>query len=88
MPAEVVEHCSGGSPPVSRAEFVAVLQLRRELGDRAGEASTQHQLATISLEQGDYEEARKEFVAVLQLQGGSATAPARPTPDTSSPQSA
>jgi hypothetical protein len=39
----------------ARDEFLAVLKLWRELGDRAGEAATRHALASIDLEQGEYE---------------------------------
>ena len=52
----------------ARTECLAVLELRRELGDRAGEAVTRHQLASIDVEQGNYEQARTEYLAVLELE--------------------
>jgi hypothetical protein len=42
-------------------------ELRRELGDRHGEANTRHALANIDFTQGEYEKARTEHLAVLEL---------------------
>jgi hypothetical protein len=44
-----------------------VLELRRELGDRQGEAATRHELARINLSQGAYQQARAELTRVLDL---------------------
>ena len=51
----------------ARGEFLEVLELYRELGDRAGEAAARHGLAGIDLERGEYERARGEFLEVLEL---------------------
>jgi hypothetical protein len=42
-----------------------VLTIRQQLGDRAGEGSARHQLATIDLHQGNYAAAREQFMEVL-----------------------
>lgn len=44
-----------------------MLELRRELGDRAGEAHTRYELAIIDAREGKHERARRELLAVLEL---------------------
>jgi tetratricopeptide (TPR) repeat protein len=56
-----------GDHDQARNAYQAALELRRELGDRHGEAAVRHALARIDLEQGNYERARTELRAVLQL---------------------
>ena len=41
--------------------------MRQQIGDRAGEAATWHQLATIDLDQGDYDAAREKFLKSLEI---------------------
>ena len=43
------------------------MEIRQAIGDRAGEAATWHQLATIDLKQGDYAAAREKFATSLQI---------------------
>jgi tetratricopeptide (TPR) repeat protein len=50
-----------------RTEFLAALELFRELGDRAGEAAARHSLADLDFDLGDYEKARTQCLAVLEL---------------------
>ena len=51
----------------AREQLLSAQQLRRELGDRSGQADARHGLATIDSLQGDYERAREQYTAVLQL---------------------
>ena len=37
------------------------MKIRQQIGDRAGEASTWHNLATIDLKKGDYDAAREKL---------------------------
>ena len=61
-----------------------MLALRRELGNRRGEANARHQLAVIDQLQDDYERARSS-APCSPCAASSATAAAKPTPDTASP---
>ncbi len=38
----------------AREKFATVMEIKRAIGDRDGEASALHQLATIDLNQGEY----------------------------------
>jgi len=44
-----------------------ILAVYRELGDRVGQAATRHSLASIAIEQGVFEKARRELTHVLTL---------------------
>ena len=41
--------------------------MRQQIGDRAGEAATWHQLATIDLLRGDYDAVRQKFETALKI---------------------
>ena len=43
------------------------LQIFQEIGDRAGEAATWHQLASIDLDQGNHKDAKEKFMKSLQI---------------------
>jgi tetratricopeptide (TPR) repeat protein len=57
-----------GDYETARKKFQRALEIRQQIGDRAGEASTLHNLATIDLNQGDYETAREKFQTALEIQ--------------------
>ncbi len=48
-------------------KFQTDIVICREIGDRAGEASTLHNLATIELNEGNYDSARKKFEKILEV---------------------
>ena len=56
-----------GDYPAARQKFDKALRMRQAIGDRAGEAATWHNLATIDLNEGDYPAARQEVDKVLQM---------------------
>ena len=43
------------------------MKIRQQIGDRAGEASTWHQLASIDLKKGDYTAARENFEKSMKI---------------------
>ncbi len=43
------------------------MKIKRQIGDRAGEAATWHQLATIDFEQGDYKRRREKFEKAMEI---------------------
>jgi len=56
-----------GDYPAARGWFQRSLAIKREIGDRAGEAATLHQLGTLALRQGDYPAARGWFERSLAI---------------------
>ena len=64
--------------------YQAALTINEELGDRAGIATTYHQLGNLAYLRGDYDTAEQRFLAALAIQRNSATGPASPPPTTAS----
>ncbi|NQE05186.1 hypothetical protein C5S32_04885, partial [ANME-1 cluster archaeon GoMg1] len=56
-----------GDYETAREKFQKTLEIRQQIGDRAGEASTLHQLASIDVNQGDYVTAREKFQTALKI---------------------
>lgn len=56
-----------GDWTAARAHLEAALVIRRELGDRRGEAAARHELAVIDRLRGDYKRARAAFGEVLAI---------------------
>jgi tetratricopeptide (TPR) repeat protein len=56
-----------GNYQEAREKFIKVLEMRQQIGDRAGEAVALHQLATIDLYKGNYQEAREKFIKSLEI---------------------
>ena len=56
-----------GDCAAAREKFVTVMEIRRAIGDRAGEAAAWHQLASIDLNQGDYAAAQEKFATVMEI---------------------
>ncbi|MBM4438058.1 MAG: tetratricopeptide repeat protein, partial [Actinobacteria bacterium] len=56
-----------GDYAAARAGFQQTLAIHQQIGDRAGEAASRHQLATIDVEQGDYAAARPVFQQALAI---------------------
>jgi len=57
-----------GEWPRARSLYLEVAACFKNIGDRAEEASTWHNLATIELREGNYEAAREKFRLVQELQ--------------------
>ncbi len=51
----------------ARKKFETVLEMKRQIGDKAGVADTLHQLAAIDMERGEYDAARKKFETALKI---------------------
>jgi tetratricopeptide (TPR) repeat protein len=56
-----------GDYEAPREKFQRSLENEQQIGDRAGEATTWHQLGTIDLKVGDYEAAREKFQRALEM---------------------
>jgi tetratricopeptide (TPR) repeat protein len=56
-----------GEYPAAKAQFVRAQMIAQQIGDRASEAATWHQLATIDLRMGKYDTARDKFVRALVI---------------------
>ena len=77
-----------GNYDEARAELTRVLALRRELGDRHGEAAARHELARDRCRAGQLRRGpRRAHRASSRCAASSATATAKPTPATTSPGS-
>ncbi|MEA2045026.1 MAG: tetratricopeptide repeat protein, partial [Euryarchaeota archaeon] len=51
----------------ARNKFETVLEMKQQIGDKAGMAATLHRLATIDMERGEYDEARNKFEKALKI---------------------
>ena len=51
----------------ARERFEKLMKIWQQIGDRAGEATTWHNLATIDLRKGDYESARDKFEKTMKI---------------------
>jgi hypothetical protein len=56
-----------GNYPAARDKFGTALAMRQQLGDRAGEAASWHQLASLDLKEGNYPAARDRFGKSLAM---------------------
>jgi tetratricopeptide (TPR) repeat protein len=56
-----------GDYETAREKFQTALEIRQQIGGRAGEVEILHSLAMIDLRQGDYETARKKFQTALEI---------------------
>ena len=56
-----------GDYAAAREKFAKALAMRQQIGDRAGEAATWHQLATIDVHEGNYAAAREKFAKALAM---------------------
>ena len=65
--ADALPGSGHGGYAAAREGFQAALQIRRETGDRHGEADSLHQLAVIDMKQRDFAAAREGFQAALQI---------------------
>jgi tetratricopeptide (TPR) repeat protein len=57
-----------GNYAAARDNFAKTLAIQQQIGDRAGEATTWHQLATIDLNEGNYAAARDNFAKSLAIE--------------------
>ncbi|MDP2712487.1 MAG: tetratricopeptide repeat protein [Solirubrobacteraceae bacterium] len=62
-----VHHINLGDYEEAHRQLTRVLALRRELGDRGGEADTGHTMARVDMEQGKLDRARQELTAALAI---------------------
>jgi len=60
-------HLERADYKAARRHYEAALPLQQEIGDRAGEAATWHNLATIDLNEGAYGPAREKFATSLRI---------------------
>ena len=56
-----------GDYKAAREELGKAMKIVQQIGDKAGEASTWHQLASIDLQKGDYEAARENFGKAMKI---------------------